>query len=124
MSENPEEKLNNAANGAEQDAEQDKTSSEVAALEKDLAELKKKADEYLASWQRTQADFANYRRRTEQEKLDLGKFLSQADLTQNIKLEPGDVVYVPETSKPDWSKVSQVISSVFNTSYLFRMLGL
>lgn len=61
---------------------------------------------------------------SERIKLDLGKFLSQADLTQNIKLEPGDVVYVPETSKPDWSKVSQVISSVFNTSYLFRMLGL
>lgn len=61
---------------------------------------------------------------SERIKLDLGKFLSKADLTQNIRLEPGDVVYVPETTKPDWTKVSQVISAVFNTSYLFRMLGL
>lgn len=57
-------------------------------------------------------------------KLDLGSFISKADITQNIKLAPGDVVYVPETSKPDWSKVSQVVSTIFNTSYLFRMLGL
>jgi hypothetical protein len=61
---------------------------------------------------------------SERIKLDLGKFIGKADLTQNIKLEPGDVVYVPETTKPDWSKVSQIISALFNSSYLFRMLGL
>ncbi len=61
---------------------------------------------------------------SERIKLDLGKFIGKADLTQNIKLLPGDVVYVPETTKPDWSKVSQIISALFNSSYLFRMLGL
>lgn len=61
---------------------------------------------------------------SERIKLDLGRFLAKADLTQDIKLEPGDVVYVPETSKPDWTKVSQVVSALFNTSYLFRVLGL
>ncbi|MBP6964194.1 MAG: polysaccharide biosynthesis/export family protein [Armatimonadetes bacterium] len=63
-------------------------------------------------------------RPAERIKLDLGNFMSKADLTQNIKLEPGDVVYVPETAKPDWSKISQVVSAVFNTSYLLRILGL
>lgn len=63
-------------------------------------------------------------RPSERIKLDLGKFISKADLTQNIKLQPGDVVYVPETTKPDWTKVSQVMSALFNSTYLFRTLGL
>jgi molecular chaperone GrpE len=43
-------------------------------LEKTLAAEKKKADEYLASWQRAQADFINYKRRNEQERLEFNKF--------------------------------------------------
>ena len=46
------------------------TSDATAALEKELAEAKKKAEEYLASWQRSQADFSNYRRRMIQEQQD------------------------------------------------------
>jgi molecular chaperone GrpE len=42
----------------------------TAALEKELAEAKKQAEEYLASWQRSQADFSNYRRRMVQEQQD------------------------------------------------------
>ena len=61
---------------------------------------------------------------SERIELDLGKFISKADLTQNIKLLPGDVVYVPKTTKPDWSKISQVMSALFNSTYLFRTLGL
>jgi molecular chaperone GrpE len=33
-----------------------------------------KAEEYLAGWQRTQADFINYKRRTEREKEEISKF--------------------------------------------------
>ncbi len=46
----------------------------LAALEKALAEAKAQAEANLAGWQRAQADFANYRRRTEQEKEDTAKF--------------------------------------------------
>jgi molecular chaperone GrpE len=42
----------------------------VAALQKELAEAKKQAEENLAAWQRTQADFSNYRRRMVQEQQD------------------------------------------------------
>ena len=42
-------------------------------LEQALAEAREKTEEYLANWQRTQADFTNYRRRSEQEKEELGK---------------------------------------------------
>jgi len=67
MPKDPEEQTNN-----ESDADSIREAN--TDLEKDLAEAKKKAEEYLANWQRTQADFVNYKRRTEQEKLDLGKY--------------------------------------------------
>jgi molecular chaperone GrpE len=43
-------------------------------LEKILAYTKQKAEDYLDSWKRAQADFVNYKRRTEQERLEIGKY--------------------------------------------------
>ena len=43
-------------------------------LEKVLTYTKQKADEYLESWKRAQADFVNYKRRAEQEKLEMGSY--------------------------------------------------
>lgn len=43
----------------------------AATLEQALAEEKAKAERYLANWQRAEADFANYKRRAEQEKNEL-----------------------------------------------------
>ncbi|MEW6232689.1 MAG: nucleotide exchange factor GrpE, partial [Chloroflexota bacterium] len=42
--------------------------SELEALKKDLEEEKTKSANFLAGWQRAQADFINYRRRAEQER--------------------------------------------------------
>jgi len=47
---------------------------DIEALRKALAEEKAKAEEYLAGWQRAQADFVNYKRRVEQEKEEITKF--------------------------------------------------
>ena len=47
---------------------------DVEGLKQALAENKKKAEEYLANWQRAQADFINYKRRTEQERQDFSRF--------------------------------------------------
>lgn len=47
---------------------------DVEGLKQALAEEKKKAEDYLASWQRAQADFINYKRRAEQERLDFNRF--------------------------------------------------
>ena len=41
---------------------------DVESLKKALAEEQARAEGYLASWQRAQADFANFKRRTEQER--------------------------------------------------------
>ncbi len=49
-----------------------KRAAEVAALKAQAEELRIKAEENLAGWQRTQADFENYRRRVEIEKGELG----------------------------------------------------
>jgi molecular chaperone GrpE len=49
--------------GAEDLAKQDPES-----LRKALAEAKEQAEKYLANWQRAEADFVNYKRRSEQEK--------------------------------------------------------
>ena len=78
MSKDPQEELNKddaPQDAAEQDTPRQNNPADVVAnLEKALAEQKGKTDEYLAALQRNQADFANYRRRTEQEKADLGKY--------------------------------------------------
>ena len=47
---------------------------DVEALKQFLAEEKEKAEGYLANWQRAQADFINYKRRSEQEKEEISKF--------------------------------------------------
>jgi len=47
---------------------------DIETLKKILTEEKGKAESYLANWQRTQADFINYKRRSEQEKEEIGKF--------------------------------------------------
>ncbi|MFC2010429.1 nucleotide exchange factor GrpE [Chloroflexota bacterium] len=46
----------------------------IEELKKALAEEKEKADNYLANWQRAQADFINYKRRSEQEKEEQSRF--------------------------------------------------
>jgi molecular chaperone GrpE len=46
---------------------------DVPGLKQALDEARQKAEEYLAGWQRTQADFINYKRRTEQERQDFSR---------------------------------------------------
>ena len=56
---------------------------DIEALKVGLEEEKKKAEAYLANWQRAAADFQNYKRRTEQEREELGR-LANAALVINI----------------------------------------
>ena len=58
-------------------------SGDIEALAKALEEEKARAERYMASWQRSQADFINYKRRTEQERGDIVK-LSNANLLFNL----------------------------------------
>ncbi len=56
----------------EEEAQTSETGQEAA--EEDVEALKEKVENYLANWQRAQADFINYKRRAEQEKEEISKF--------------------------------------------------
>jgi molecular chaperone GrpE len=43
----------------------------------ELEAVQAKADEYLEQWRRTAADFANFKRRTEQERAELGRMFNE-----------------------------------------------
>ena len=47
---------------------------DIESLKEVVAKEKARADEYLAGWQRAQADYTNYKRRTEQEREEFSKF--------------------------------------------------
>ncbi len=64
----PEEGLNNRPETEEAAIE------DIETLKKALDEEKKKAESYLANWQRAQADYMNFKRRTEQEKDETIKY--------------------------------------------------
>ena len=51
-------------------------------LEQALADEKKKAEEYLGSWQRAQADFINYKRRNEEERQEFGRYANSQLILQ------------------------------------------
>ena len=46
----------------------------TAALKQELIDAKAKAQEYLEGWQRGQADFVNFKKRLEQDKIDTVKY--------------------------------------------------
>jgi molecular chaperone GrpE len=46
----------------------------VEQLERELAETKAKSEEHLYNWQRSAADFSNYKRRTDEERAQLSQF--------------------------------------------------
>lgn len=56
---------------------------DMETLRKALVDEEAKAEQYLSNWQRSQADFANYKRRTEQERGDVIK-LANAGLILNL----------------------------------------
>jgi polysaccharide biosynthesis/export protein len=52
--------------------------------------------------------------------VDIAKLVDSGDVSQDIELKPGDVVYVPETNKPDWSKISSFLNALISVGYLRR----
>jgi len=63
--------------------EQPSETEDVEALKRVVEEEKSRAEANMAGWQRAQADFTNYKRRTEQEKAEIGNF-AKAELATAI----------------------------------------
>jgi len=71
-----------------------------APLEKLLEQEKEKAERYLANWQRTEADFRNYKSREEQEKKDLVNFANSTLITDILPvLDAFDRAFQASTPK-------------------------
>jgi molecular chaperone GrpE len=58
----------------------------VEKLERELAESLTKSDEHLNNWQRSAADFANYKRRTDEERATLGRFSTAALISRLLSV--------------------------------------
>lgn len=87
--------------------------------EKALAEAKQKSEEYLDSWKRTQADFINYKRRTEQERLETSKYAnSQLILSILPVLDDFERAFdsiSPKFSKSNWTEGLRLIERKLKT---------
>jgi molecular chaperone GrpE len=62
---------------------EEKPMEDVVSLKKALSDEQAKAEGYLANWQRAQADFTNFKRRTEQERNEV-VMLANATLMLNL----------------------------------------
>lgn len=78
-----EEQVTESVQEPEKEKDKGKHKETAASLKKALEEEKAKAEDYLASWQRSQADFINYKRRVEQEREEVVKF-ANATLMLNL----------------------------------------
>ena len=88
-------------------------------LEQALAESKEKTEEYLANWQRAQADFINYKRRSEQEREELGKF-ANAQLMRSLlpvldDLERAFDSITPQVAELNWVEGIKLIERKLRT---------
>ncbi len=91
----------------------------TADLQKALDEARKKAEDYLSSWQRTQADFINYKRRIEQEREDFNKYANSnlccAILPVVDDLERAIQAIPEEISGNDWVQGVKMVERKFKT---------
>jgi molecular chaperone GrpE len=87
-----EEKLEEAAVAEEEVTEEVEEAAEVEevseleALRQELEEAKAQAAEYLDGWQRARAEFANYKKRNEQERQELSKLANVTLITRLLPI--------------------------------------
>jgi len=94
--------------------------SDEVQLKQSLVDAEAKAEANLAGWQRAQADFINYKRRTEQEKEEISQF-AQASLILNLlpaldDLERALAAIPPRLAKAIWIDGIRLIWSKLQTT--------
>jgi molecular chaperone GrpE len=92
---------------------------DIEVLKEALAEEKAKAESYLDSWKRAQADFINFKRRSEKEKEETGKFansvliLSLLPVLDDLERALGSVP--PRLAKLPWVEGIRLIERKFHS---------
>ncbi len=93
---------------------------DIETLKQALAEEKEKAESYLANWQRAQADFINYKRRSEQEKEEISKFANSALMLNLLPVldnfERAFASISPKLAKLSWVDGIRLIERKLRTS--------
>jgi molecular chaperone GrpE len=87
--------------------------------EQALSEVRKKAEDYLESWKRAQADFINYKRRAEQEKQEMSQY-ANAQLILSLLPILDDFERAFENTmlkeaKPEWVAGVKLIENKFRS---------
>lgn len=107
--------INNLNNG-----EPEPGAPETPDLEQALTAEKKKSEEYLASWQRAQADFINYKRRAEQDRLEFSKFANATAFLGILPvlddMERALDAIPPEFADRDWVEGVRLVERKFRSA--------
>ncbi len=51
-------------------------------------------------------------------------FLTKGDASQNVTLQPGDLVYVSQTKTPDGGRIGEVATSIANVFFILDRIGI
>jgi len=93
---------------------------DIETLKQSLAEEKVRAEAHLANWQRAQADFINYKRRSEQEKEEISKFANTMLMLNLLPilddLERAFTSIPPHLAKLSWVDGISLIERKFQAS--------
>jgi len=93
---------------------------DIDTLQQALAEEKEKAERYLANWQRCQADFDNYKKRSEQEKREIIEFANSALASTLLPimddLERALASVPTELDESSWTEGIKLIYNKFKTT--------
>ncbi len=85
-----------------------------------LAEEQEKAEKYLANWQRCQADFDNYKKRSEQEKGEVIEFANRALISNLLPimddLERAFASVPAEFDESNWTEGIKLIYNKFKAT--------
>jgi len=94
-----------------------------------ITDIKEQADKYLANWQRTEADFVNYKKRSEQERREISKNTTAMLIFSLLPvLDDFDRALASTPKKPElraWTEGIQLIErklfSILETQGLTKM---
>ena len=92
----------------------------IETLKQALAEKKEWSENYLANWQRTQADFINYKKRTDQEKAEMVEFANSALILNLLSImddfERAFASLPAKSTELGWTEGIKLIYNKFKTS--------
>lgn len=102
------------------ETEESERDEDIEALKQVLAEERGKSENYLANWQRTQADFINYKKRTDQEKTEMVEFASSTLILNLLSalddLDRALASVPPELMESSWTEGIRLIYNKFKAT--------